>query len=207
MARRTDPRRDLIAQEAARLVLEEQVHSIEKAIRQAAEHLGWPDVARPARRQVHDHIQGMRLETLGEAGCRRQLASLWAAAEQIMTVFEDDRPSLVGRAAEGRIDGEVSLRIRLYSDSRVSELADRLLQWGYENELSFDTAHTRLGRFDRINLIEDGIPITLTRCPITRFHEVHAVNLHTGEPITVVDLISLRRAIAQLSGADDSEAD
>lgn len=203
MAHHDDPRRDLIAQEAARLVVAGQVDSIERAIRLAVEILGWPDAARPSRRLVHGHVQGMRLETLGEAGYHHQLRALWVCAEQIMTVFEQDRPALVGRAAEGKVDGEVSLRIRVYSDERVSELAERLDTWGYEEELSFDTAHTKFGRFDRVRLADDGVPIVLTRCPTARFGALHRVNLHTGEAITAVDLEALRRAIENLPGAGD----
>jgi len=193
-----DPRRDLIAQEAAKLLSSGRLDSIEQAINRAVELLNWPDVDRPSRGEVRRHLHAMMLEELGETGYQQRIVEYWEQAEQIMTVLEHYDPILLGRGAKGHIDLDPTMHIRLSSDERIGRIADDLVLMGYD-EPTFETAKTKCGRFDRIVFEDEGVRVTVTRLPVDRFRELEGTNLFSGQAIPFVDLRGLRRMICEES--------
>ncbi|MHC4948119.1 MAG: hypothetical protein ACYTG1_07640 [Planctomycetota bacterium] len=190
-----DPRTDRIAREAARLLETGEASAIGEAIRAASEALDLADAPRPGAGRVRQHVQGMSMQALGADGYEQRTRAILEAAESLMTLLEhalDDAATvLVGRAARGRLDGPGPVHVRVYTTARVRELADVLLEHGYEEPV-FETADTRLGRLDRIRLVDDGTEIVLTRCrPEQRASAGR--NLFDDAPIETLDLEGLRR--------------
>ncbi|MHC4615443.1 MAG: hypothetical protein ACYTAU_17930 [Planctomycetota bacterium] len=153
-----DPRTDAIAREAARLIQSSRASSIGEAIRVAADMLGIRDAELPGHGRVRKHAQALSMQALGDVGYADSVRRVWQVAERVMTVLDQAMPRadplLVGRAAQGRIDGGVTVHVRLYTDAPIGDVAAALVEFGYD-EPSFETANTRLGRLNRVRL-EDG---------------------------------------------------
>ena len=168
--------------------------SIGEAIRAAASALGYHDVDLPGHGRVRKHAQGLAMQTLGRDGYAQSVSDVWRAAERVMTVLTeaipDAEPILAGRAAQGLIDGGVTLHIRVYTHASIGEVAQTLVDFGYE-EPDFETAVTQFGRLDRLRLADEGIELLLTRCPPDVVAS-SAVDLFTGERVTTVKLADLR---------------
>jgi len=168
--------------------------SIGEAIRAAASALGYHDVDLPGHGRVRKHAQGLAMQALGREGYARSVDDVWQAAERIMTVLTeaipDAEPLLAGRAAQGLIDGGVTLHVRVYTHASIGDVAQTLVDFGYD-EPGFETAATRFGRLDRLRLADEGIEILLTRCPPDAV-ERSGVDLFTGKPVSTVTLAELR---------------
>ncbi len=193
----TDFRTDEIAREAARLMASNRAGGIGEAIRAAASALGYHDVDLPGHGRVRTHVQGLAMQALGSEGYARSVGDVWRVAERIMTVLAeampDAEPLLVGRAAQGRIDGGVTLHVRVYTQGPIGEVAQTLVDFGYE-EPGFETAQTRAGRLDRLRLEDDGLEVVVTRCPPNVVGRT-AVDLFTGKPVSTATLADLRGKI------------
>jgi len=168
--------------------------SIGEAIRAAASALGYHDVDLPGHGRVRKHAQGLGMQTLGSDAYAQSVSDVWRVAERVMTVLTeaipDVEPRLAGRAAQGLIDGGVTLHIRVYTDASIGEVAQTLVDFGYE-EPGFETAVTRFGRLDRLRLADEGIEVLLTRCPPDVVGQTE-VDLFTGKPVAVAKLADLR---------------
>ncbi|MBT8485465.1 MAG: hypothetical protein HKO59_03635 [Phycisphaerales bacterium] len=188
------PSPDDIAREAARLVATGVSADVTHAIRLATERLGPSDAHAPGSGRVRAHLRAMTEQTLGAEGYRAEVRRVWSIAETLMTLIEetlpDARTTLAGRGAEGKIDGGVTLHLRVGTERPLAELVDRLVTHGYE-EPAFETANTRFGRLDRIRFVEEGTPVVVTRClPSIRVEEQR--DLFEGRPISVLDLDGVR---------------
>ncbi len=194
----TDPRTDAIAREAARLIESSRAENIAEAIRVAANGLGYHDVQLPGHGRVRKHAQGLAMQALGEEGYTESVREVWRAAERIMTLLAeamtDAEPLLVGRAAQGHIDGGVTVHVRLYTRTPIAEVAQSLVEFGY-NEPAFKTAETRLGRLDRLLLDDDGIAIVVTRC-LPEMARESGMDLFSGRPIPTATLDQVRASVA-----------
>lgn len=192
-----DRRTDQIAREAARLLATGRADDMTDAIRSAADALGFRDVPLPSAGRVRKHAQAMSMQSVGEAEYLSTRAKVWQVAEQIMTVFEHAMPDvesmLVGRAAQGHIDGGVTIHIRLYTRSSISDIAAALVHFGYE-EPAFATAQTRHGRFSQVRLVDERIDIVLTRCP-PEMASQSELDLFSGKQIETMTLAALRRRL------------
>lgn len=190
----TDPRTDAIAREAARLIESSRAESIAEAIRVAANGLGYQGVELPGHGRVRKHAQGLAMQALGEEGYTESVREVWCAAERIMTLLAeamtDAEPLLVGRAAQGHIDGGVTVHVRLYTRTPIGEVAQTLVEFGYD-EPAFKTAETRLGRLDRLLLDDDGIAIVVTRC-LPEMAKRSGLDLFSGRPVPTATLDQVR---------------
>ena len=97
---------------------------------------------------------------------------------------------LAGRAAEGLIDGGVTLHVRLYTEASIGDVAQTLVDFGYE-EPGFETAQTRFGRLDRLRLADEGVEVLLTRCPPNVVGR-SGVDLFSGKPVSTASLAEVR---------------
>jgi hypothetical protein len=201
-----DPRTDQIAREAARLIGTGRTDDIAEAIRIAAGTMGFVDAPLPSAMRVRRHVQAMTMQAVGQAAYEQCRLNVWSIAEEIMSAFEhampDDRTVLVGRAAEGHIDAGVTIHIRLYTHAPVSEIAQSLVDFGYD-EPSFATIETRHGRLSQLRLIEDGIEVAITRCQPALIAD-STNDLFSGKRIEAVELSALRRRIAEAQAPADS---
>lgn len=192
--------KDRIAREAARLVETERVESIDRAISLATESLGLGHEDAPGVGRVRQHIRAMSMQALGHEGYEASVRDVLQGAEEIMTLlettFDDVQTRLVGRAAKGFIDGGVTVHIRLYTERDLGEIADLLVEREYA-EPTFETAHTRFGRLDRLRIREEAAEVVLTRCLPAMTGEMMG-DLFTGRPLDVIDLAELRRRIEHL---------
>ncbi len=207
MTSRIQPDADRVAQLAARLVMDGDASSVRGAIEIARAQMGntlrshgaaTPAFSTiPSVKRVREHLQAMTMQRLGAEGYRERRLSLWRAAEEIMTVLERYDPELVGRSAEGLFDGDVRFLIRLYTSADVSEIAQLLVDFEYD-EPAFTTADSKtFGRFSRVEFDEDGIPVVLTRILPKQQNRVGKFNLFTGKPIAIISLDTLRQTLSQ----------
>ena len=84
----------------------------------------------------------------------------------------------------------MTVHIRIYTKSQIAEIAQALMDFGYD-EPRFETAQTTSGRLNRLRLVEEGIEIVLTRCLPEMIKDAQ-VDLFKGEPIETVTLEELR---------------
>lgn len=198
-----------IAAEAARRFESGRADSIEAAIDSvvagAAPAQGRRGSARPTANQVRRHLQALAQERLGLEGYRAELAAILSVASEAMEALERRiagcTTSLAGRAAGGRLDGEVDLHIRASTAATVGELAEVMVAEGFE-EPRFETVEARCGRLDRLRFDQDGIEVCVTRCPPGQVVPGRA-DLVTGRPIDVLDLAELDRIIEDLAAGED----
>jgi hypothetical protein len=204
MSRPEMTRQEEIAREAARLLETGKAASIHEAIERAAEVLHYHHEARPGALRVRQHAQAMAMQALGDAGYAELRQEVWRIAEELMTLLEDAAPRrrdaggmetlLVGRAAAGLIDACVTIHIRVYTDQSITEIANMLVEFGYD-EPSFDTVQTAYGPVNRVKLTEDGQEVILTRC-LPQMGVSRTVDMFTGKAITALTLTGLRQVLA-----------
>jgi hypothetical protein len=194
-----DPRTDAIAREAARLIESNRAASIGEAIRAAADALGFHGVDLPGHGRVRAHARALAMQALGDTGYAESVRRVWQAAERLMTVLEQAMPQvdplLAGRAAQGYIDGGVTVHVRLYTDAPIGDVARALVEYGYD-EPAFETVNTRLGRLNRVRLEDDGLELVLTRC-LPQMAGSADRDLFSGRPIRTATLAEVRRKLAE----------
>ncbi|MHC5007503.1 MAG: hypothetical protein ACYTGF_09125 [Planctomycetota bacterium] len=194
-----DPRTDAIAREAARLIESSRTPNIGEAIRAAAEALGFHDAVLPGPGRVRQHARALAMQALGDTGYAESVRRVWAVAERVMTVLDEAMPRadslLVGRAAQGLIDGGVTVHVRLYTHAPIGDVAAALVEFGYE-EPAFETVNTRLGRLNRVRLEDDGIGLALTRCLPSMAGSADR-DLFSGRPIKTATLADVRGKLAE----------
>lgn len=194
---------DVIAQVAARLLETGAVTSVAHAIEAAVRELGWQTqvsrghVATPGLGRIRAHARGLAMEMLGDVGYAARIDDVFRIAEQIMTVLEAFDPMLVGRAANAQIDVGVTLYLRVYVEPRVGigDLAAVLVSHEYE-EPTFSTAQTKFGRFSRLALEEEGIPVVVTRC-LQDQRRLFNLDLFSGKRLPVLDLPGIRARLEE----------
>lgn len=192
-----DARTEALAAEAARLLAEGVASTVGGAIRLAAEGGPFEHVQRPGYGRVRQHLQALRMASMGQAAYDADVHRTLAVAEEVMTLLDDHVDHvglfLVGRAAAGLVDGGGALHIRLYSRAGDGDVAALLVSFGFD-EPRFTTARTRLGRISQLELVDDGTEIVITCCPpgyLARARE----NLVTGQPVPLLTLEALRQRL------------
>ena len=192
-----DPRTDAIAREAARLIESSRGANIGQAIRAAADALGFRDAQLPGHGRVRQHAQALSMQALGDTGYAESVRRVWAVAERVMTVLDEAMPHadplLMGRAAQGLIDGGVTVHDRLYTDAPIGDVAAALVEFGYD-EPAFETVNTRLGRLNRVRFKDDGLELVLTRC-LPNMAGSADRDLFSGRPIRTATLAEVRRKL------------
>ena len=194
-----DPRTNAIAREAARLIESSRAANIGEAIRAAADALGFRDAELPGHGRVRQHARALAMQALGDTGYAESVRRVWAVAERVMTVLDQAMPHadplLVGRAAQGLIDGGVTVHVRLYTDAPIGDVAAALVEFGYD-EPAFETVNTRRGRLNRVRFEDDGLELVLTRC-LPNLAGSADRDLFSGRPIRTATLAEVRRKLAE----------
>ncbi len=189
--------RDRIARRAAALVAAGREHDLRRAIRVAAETLGFTrDAPLPSDAEVRRHLQGMAQESLGDAGYRDLVRSTLALAAEAMETLErafNARTLLCGRGARGHFDGGAELHVRLYARVELAALAQLLVDGGFD-EPEFETVETAHGRANRLRTAQDGVTLVVTRC-LPEWWEGRETDLVTGRRTAVRTLADLRKSL------------
>ncbi len=195
---------DRVAREAARRLLEGRAPDEEAAIDDAQRSLGLRD-AWPSRLRVHRHMEGMEQQAIGLDAWRAARDARLAALEELLTLLEEhaigDPVLVVGRAARGHLTGTAAIRLRIYTERPIGEIAAALEDAGIE-DVGFETDDTGHGRFDALRFVDEAGEVLLVRLPPTTWGRRHR-NLYHDEPVPVLDLAGLRRRLAETSGAGD----
>lgn len=193
---RTSP--DALAREAARLFSLGRVDSIDSAIHAARLNLNDREAPTPSHNLVRRHIQGMSMQALGAEGYAENVNRVLSIAEECMTALEQAFPEvrtlLVGRAARGHIDGDANLHIRLYTNTPLPDIAQALVDFGYD-EPAFETIESRHGRLSRLILTDQDCRLLLTRVPPHLVAESRTDLFH-DRPVDTLTLEQLRKRIA-----------
>lgn len=189
--------RDRIARRAAAMVAAGHEHDIHRAIRLAAETLGFAHGAPlPSDGEVRRHLQGMAQEALGAEGYRAEVDETLALAAEVMECLErafSARTLLCGRGARGQFDGGAHLHVRLYARADLGDIAQVLVDHGFE-EPAFETVDTVHGRANRLRTAQEGIELAVTRC-LPEWWDSRGDDLVTGRRTTVLSLEELRRRL------------
>jgi hypothetical protein len=187
--------RDRIARRAAALFAAGGEPDIHRAIRRAAETLGFAHDARlPSEGEVRRHLQGMAQEAMGAEAYDEEVAETLGLAAQCMETLERafGGPTLLaGRGARGQFDGGAELHLRLYARAELPDIARVLAELGME-EPSFETVETLHGRANRVRTAIDGVVVTVLRC-LPEWWGDRARDLVTGKPASLRTLEELQR--------------
>ncbi|HMN96198.1 MAG TPA: hypothetical protein PKC43_07785 [Phycisphaerales bacterium] len=217
------PLTERVAIRAAQYVAEGSVRDVAGAIRVALEREHAPPGAAPTAGLVRRHLAPMLMQVLGAEGYPAMLRGRLELAESVMTVLEEHvdviGTLLVGRAAAGRLDGDMTLHIRVYTRRRIGDIAEDLVTFGFE-EPRFVTVESRIGRLDRLLFECDGVAVAVTRClPERRMPQRgrgraegsrrrprglppgSATDLVRGTAVATLDLERLREFLAALDEA------
>lgn len=187
-------RREAVAREAARRLTSADAIDIRQAREEAAETLDAHDrQSLPSAKRIRQHAQAMEMQSLGQAEYVHRRRVWLELTEDLMATLEqivpDCETKLVGRAAEegggggaGHFDGDPSLHIRILTHRDIGEIARLLADYGYDvAEATFPTFDTKHhGRLSQMSWRDEGLTITLTRCPQRSVFESET-NLMTGQ--------------------------
>lgn len=194
--------RDRIARRAAALMAAGREQDMHRAIRLAAETLGFGrDAPLPSDGEVRRHLQGMAEEALGAEGYRAEVDETLALAAEVMECLERAfaaRTLLCGRGARGQFDGGARLHVRLYARADLGAIAQVLVDAGFD-EPSFETVETVHGKANRLRTAQDGVELVVTRC-LPEWWESHGDDLVTGRRTAVRSLEELRRDLPRGQG-------
>jgi hypothetical protein len=194
----SDPRTDQIARQAAMLMHAGRAQNIGQAIRAATDQLRLHGVPLPGHGRVRQHARAMSMQALGDAGYQQSVHDVLIIAEELMTLMSDVvagvEPLLVGRAARGEFDADATLHIRLYTSASITELAEALVDHGYE-EPAFATIDSRFGRLSRMELMEQGVRVVLTRCLSSMRGRAAEDLFAEGKTQQIADLRDVRRRL------------
>ncbi len=201
MGKANDQRlRVYVAQEAARIILDEGVNDYQLAKHKALERIGVHDRgALPRNIEIEQAIREHRQLFFTEADYRHQ-SKLWHAALAAMERLRDFKPRLVGSLLEGTAGRHSHVNLHVYSDA-VEEILFLLLDMGI--------AYRSVER--RINFGSEG-----RCCPGLQFVEAdievlavvfsHKENRQNplsavdGKPMKRADLSEVRKKVALLHG-------
>ena len=188
-----------LARAAARLYHEGKAKTIADAIRKAVQQHGLNESETPTQGRVRKHVQALSMQALGGDAYADAVKRRLRAAEQLMSALDEHYAGvpiyLVGRAAKGHVDGDTVLHIRIYTDDSIEDLAQTVVDFGY-NEPKFETASTRLGKLNRLRLVDEdaAADIVLTRL-LPAMHKSVRHDLFTSAPIAVQTLKQLRHQL------------
>lgn len=192
--------RRLIADEAARLLLDEGVGDYRAAKLKAAERLGLAGSRRlPRNTEIEDALRSRQRLFAGEAQ-RARVAALRRAALEAMGLFEGFRPRLVGSVLRGTAHAHSDVNLHLFSDS-VEEVVFRLMDAGIpfrqgERSLRYNGGH---GTCPALRYVMDDIEIEVVVFPYDGLRQA-PLSPVDGRPMQRMGRRELERLLAESAG-------
>lgn len=194
-----DRQRMLIAQEAARLMLDEGVRDFHLAKHKAAQRFSKLGAALPRNSEI-EHALREHQRLFNPQKYQAHLLKLRKAALYAMRLLENFRPCLVGAVLNGTAGKQAQIDLHLFADT-AEEILVTLLELG----LVYRALERRLRTgpsveiFPAVRFILEGCEIEAVIFPFDKRH--HA-------PLSAVDGKPIRRAdLAQVERLIDSEPD
>lgn len=186
--------RNGIAEEAARLVCEEQLIDYRSAKLKALQRLGLPPrTPLPDNARVHEAVIAYQRLFGGEA-YQQQLQRMRTAAPRLMRLLAPFSPRLVGGAVSGAVTQAHHLQLHLFADQ--AELVDVFL---LERNIDFETGERRFrypgGREENLPVLSfdyQGLGVDLA---IFEQDDLHRLPLspQDGQPYQRLDLAAADR--------------
>lgn len=193
---RSDRLRTLVAQEAARIIVQQGVRDYLLAKQKAADRMGLTDRSQlPRNTEIEDAvIEYQRLFSHEEYPAR--LDSLRAHAKEAMALFKSYEPRLVGSLLSGSISGNSSIDIHLFAET-AEEIVLHLMQHNIpyeEGEWSGRVADGERLAWPKLRFFAENVEINLIVFPPKGLRQA---------PLSPVDGKPMRRAsLAELSALE-----
>lgn len=197
---------DRIARHAAKLLFSGRATTVREAISFAG------GSGRISRSLIVKHLAAMEESLLGVAAVNvRRAANLEVALEfmeildsyfdRFTELYPDARGTrLAGRAAEGNLDGDPVVNLRVLAEITPAALVNLIMETGCDEPM-FDVLNSRHGKLDRIRTRLSGVDVVLVICPPARV-PVDENNLVRGTPVNVIDHVEVVALRESLLGAD-----
>jgi hypothetical protein len=157
----------MLAEEAVRLLADGSATSVEAARRKAAQRCGaadprdWPEVAEV------EAAWAERRRLFAPAGAVDHVARLRRTALDVMGVFADFDPAVIGGLAAGIADAHSGFGLRLYADAPehvVFRLLDRRIDWQEaERRLTFGGGRRELRPVFRLRVGDVEVELVVLR--------------------------------------------
>lgn len=200
-APKEDEIRQLIAQEAARLMYEEGVREYRDAKRKAGRRFG-PEKALslgshlPSNAEIHDELQRL-LGLYEENVLPERLLHLRLLALRLMELLEPFRPHLVGSVLSGVVTEQSDIDLHLFAESS-EEVEDYLEMKEISFELEVVTIRHGSDFIDYPHLyLEEGVVVECTVYPLVDLHRIPKSSI-TGKAMERATTKQLRRLIAAM---------
>ncbi|NIQ98098.1 MAG: hypothetical protein GWO11_04115 [Desulfuromonadales bacterium] len=198
----SDHIRELVAQEAARLMYEEGVKEYRDAKHKAARRFGAQKAASlgshlPSNAEIHAELRRL-LELHEEKVLPERVWRLRLLALSYLELFEPFHPYLVGSVLSGVVREKSDIDLHLFADS-AEEVDDFLRQRGIP--FDFEVTTVRKGNafldYPHFYLDDDGVIVECTVYPAGQRHQAPKSSI-TGKAMARADAKKLRKIIAQM---------
>ena len=185
MAAVDNRRRALLAQEAARIMVEDGVKDYGAAKRKATRHLGGSSATRdlPTNREIEDEV-AMRMRMYrATPDDRAHLRRLREAALEAMRFLADYRPRLVGSVLAGTATEHSDVNLHLFSDT-PEEVEVFLHDAGipFERQSRRHQIGRETAEYPGLTLVVDGVRMAMTIFPPEGMREAPRSTV-TGKPV------------------------
>ena len=200
---KTDRIRQLIAQEAARIMYEEGVHEYRDAKRKAARQFGSEKALSlgshlPSNAEIHAEVQRLirihENDILPERLLRMRLLAL-----KQMETLEPFRPYLVGSVLSGAVTERSDIDLHLFAESceQVEEYLDAK-EIPFEQEVVTIRHGGEFFEYPHIYLEDNGVVIECTVYPTGDIHRIPKSSI-TGRAMERADIRKLTKIIADMA--------
>ena len=200
-----DEIRQLIAQEAARLMYEEGVREYRDAKRKAGRRYGAEKALSlgshlPTNAEIHAELQRL-LGIYEEKVLPERLLQLRLIALRLMELLEPFRPHLVGSVLSGVVTERSDIDLHLFAESS-EEVEDFLAARDLPFELEVVTIRhgSEFIDYSHLYLEEEGVVIECTVYPLVDLHRIPKSSI-TGQAMERATTKQLRRLIAAMAEA------
>lgn len=200
-----DEIRQLIAQEAARLMYEEGVREYRDAKRKAGRRYGAEKALSlgshlPTNAEIHAELQRL-LALHGEKVLPERLLHLRLIALRQMEFFEPFRPHLVGSVLSGAVTEQSDIDLHLFAESS-EEVEDYL--WAQDIPFEQEVVTIRHGGefidYVHLYLEEEEVVVECTVYPLADLHRIPKSSI-TGKAMERATIKQLQRLIATMVAA------
>ena len=206
---KTDRLRQLIAQEAARLMYEEGVKEYRDAKRKAARQFGSEKALSlgshlPSNAEIHGEVQRLLL-IHEEKVLPERLVKLRLLALQQMEILEPFHPYLVGSVLSGVVTGRSDIDLHLFAES-----SEQVEEYLYKKDIEFqqEVVTIRHGgeffEYPHLYLEASEVVIECTVYPIEDIHRIPKSSI-TGRAMERADAGKLRKIMASSCSKGDHQ--
>jgi hypothetical protein len=208
-----DRARLMLAQEAARIMVEHGVRDFRAAKQKAAERLGMSSRGSLPRNAEVELAVSEHLQLFGGGSHASHLDEMRQTAVAVMEIFEAFTPRLVGPVLSGTADENSAVNLHVFSDSPEAiavQLAELGISYGpYERRLK-----THRGRgatpdtFPGYRFAHEGVTVEATVFPVDGIRQA-PISPIDGKPMQRADRKNVENLIEPVSGMfiEGSKAD